>query len=81
MLNHFLLNSGDPWGAGDDEICKFDATKTDVTAMTMGFETLPHNDMEAAMEHLANVGELKDSPVAKNFFCQPLYVSRVFLSD
>lgn len=60
MLNPFLLDSGDPWGAGDDEVCKFDATKTDVTAMTMGFETIPHNDMEAAMEHLANVGKYKD---------------------
>ena len=53
----FLLCSGDPWGAGDDEICRFDGNKQDVTVMVMGFETLPHNEMEPAMEHLANVGK------------------------
>jgi hypothetical protein len=50
--------SGDPWGAGDDEICRFDGNKQDVTVMVMGFETLPHNELDAAMEHLANVGKL-----------------------
>ena len=41
---------------GNDDHCDFDARTTDVTTMTMGFETLPHNDMLAAMDHLANKG-------------------------
>ena len=42
---------------GFDDICRFDATQTDVSVMTMGWETLPHNDMLAVMDHLANKGE------------------------
>ena len=41
---------------GNDDICKFDARQTDVSVMTMGWETLPHNDMLAVMDHLANKG-------------------------
>ena len=37
-------------------MCKFDARQTDATVMTMGWETLPHNDMLAVMDHLANKG-------------------------
>ncbi len=48
--------SGDPWGAGDDEKCMFNGNTQDVSVMVMGFETLPHNEYEAALEHLANVG-------------------------
>merc|ERR1719278_491539 len=29
---------------GNDDVCEFDATTTDSMVMTMGFETLPHND-------------------------------------
>ena len=56
MQQKYVL-SGDPWGIGDDEVCKFDARTTEVTAMTMGFETLLHNDMDVTMNHLANVGQ------------------------
>ena len=35
--DEYPYTSGDPWGAGDDEICKFDATQTDVSVMTMGW--------------------------------------------
>ena len=40
----------------NDDVCKFDARQTDATVMTMGWETLPHNDMLAVMDHLANKG-------------------------
>ncbi len=38
--------------------------------MVMGFETLPHNEYEAALEHLANVGMgiYVRQLVAKNHF-------------
>ena len=49
----YPYTSGDPWGQGDDEKCMFDATHTPVSVMTMGWETLPHNDMLATMNHLA----------------------------
>ena len=55
--DEYPYTSGDPWGTGDDEKCEFNARTTDVTVMTKGFETLPHNDMLATMEHLANIGE------------------------
>ena len=41
----------------NDDICKFDARKTEASVMVMGWETLPHNDMLAVMEHLANKGK------------------------
>ena len=44
------------YGANDD-VCKFDARQTDVSVMTMGWETLPHNDMLSVMDHLANKGK------------------------
>ena len=53
--DEYPYTSGDPWSS-DDEVCDFDASKTDVTTITMGFETLPHNDALAAMDHLANKG-------------------------
>jgi len=49
---------------GNDDHCDFDATKTDVAVMTMGFETLPHNDALALMTHLANVGPASASVAA-----------------
>ena len=55
----YPYTSGDPWGQGDDENCMFDATETPVSVMTMGWETLPHNDMLATMNHLANMVELR----------------------
>ena len=57
----YPYTSGEPWGAGDDEICQFDARQTDVSVMTMGWETLPHNDMLAVMDHLANKGTMYHS--------------------
>ena len=45
---------------GNDDHCDFDATTTDAAVMTMGFETLPHNDAAALMSHLANKGELSN---------------------
>ena len=55
----YPYTSGDPWGTGDDQICNFDARQTDVSVMTMGWETLPHNDMLSVMDHLANKGDKK----------------------
>ena len=52
----YPYTSGDPWGTGDDETCNFDARTTEPTAIVMGYETLPHNDMLAVMDHLANKG-------------------------
>ena len=49
----YPYTSGDPWGQGDDQKCMFDANQTPVSVMTMGWETLPHNDMLATMNHLA----------------------------
>merc|ERR1712210_325658 len=43
---------------GNDDVCEFDATTTDSMVMTMGFETLPHNDAAALMNHLATKGPL-----------------------
>jgi hypothetical protein len=61
VRNVIFLNSGDPWGAGDDEKCMFDGNTQDVSVMVMGFETLPHNEMEPVMEHLANIGTSRQS--------------------
>ena len=51
----YPYTSGDPT-SNDDQVCDFDATTTDVSLITMGFETLPHNDALAVMDHLANKG-------------------------
>jgi len=53
-------------GANDD-VCKFDARQTDVSVMTMGWATLPHNDMLSVMDHLANVGPLSASVAASDW--------------
>jgi len=71
----YPYTSGDPWGAGDDQVCQYDARETDVTAMTMGFETLLHNDIEVTMNHLANVGPLSASVAASDW---GLYFGGVF---
>ena len=55
----YPYTSGDPWGAGDDQICSFDARQTPVSVMTQDWETLPHNDMLAVMDHLANKGSFR----------------------
>jgi hypothetical protein len=39
----------------------FDGNTQDVSVMVMGFETLPHNEMEPVMEHLANIGTRRQS--------------------
>jgi len=44
------------FGATGD--CKYDATNTSPTATLRGYETLPRNDYESVMNHLANVGPL-----------------------
>jgi len=62
-------------GNNDDQVCDFDASKTDVTTITMGFETLPHNDALAAMDHLANKGPLSASVAANDW---GLYSGGVF---
>jgi len=64
--DEYPYTSGDPWGS-DDENCEFDATKTDVTVVTMGFETLPHNDALALMDHLANKGPVSTSVAASDW--------------
>ena len=51
----------------NDDICRFDATQTDVSVMTMGWQTLPHNDMLAVMDHLANKGPLSASVAASDW--------------
>merc|ERR1712080_581551 len=51
-------------GGGNDKHCDFDARNTDVAVMTMGFETLPHNDAVALMKHLAEKGPLSTSVAA-----------------
>merc|ERR1711875_86546 len=51
----------------NDDVCKFDARQTDATVMTMGWETLPHNDMLAVMDHLANKGPLSASVAASDW--------------
>jgi len=71
----YEYTSGDPWGAGDDQKCKFDAKTTEVTATTMGFETLPHNDQLALMHHLANNGPISTSVAASDW---GLYYGGVF---
>jgi len=71
----YPYTSGDPWGAGDDQKCKFNGNTQDVSVMVMGFETLPHNEYEAAMEHLANVGPLAASVAASEW---GLYFGGVF---
>merc|ERR1712210_30769 len=52
---------------GNDDVCEFDATTTDATVMTMGFETLPHNDAAALMNHLATKGPLSASVAASDW--------------
>jgi len=59
----------------NDDICRFDATQTDVSVMTMGWQTLPHNDMLAVMDHLANKGPLSASVAASDW---GLYFGGVF---
>merc|ERR1711879_696552 len=53
----------------------FDATQTDVSVLTMGWQTLPHNDMLAVMDHLANKGPLSASVAASSW---GLYFGGVF---
>ena len=51
----------------DAPACKFNATETDVSVITMGWESLPHNDMLAVMDHLANKGPLTVGVDASNW--------------
>ena len=51
----------------NDTTCEFDATETDVSVITMGWESLPHNDMLAVMDHLANKGPLTVDVDASNW--------------
>jgi len=54
------------WGENDDH-CDFDAKTMDAAVMTMGWQSLPHNDAAAVMEHLANVGPLSTSVAASSW--------------
>ena len=56
--------------------CTFDAKETNVSVMTMGWETLPHNDLLAVMEHLANKGPLSVAVAASDW--SGLYEGGVF---
>merc|ERR1712066_1029894 len=59
-----ITESDYPYESGhgsNDDICKFDARTTEASVMVMGWETLPHNDMLALMDHLANKGPLSAS--------------------
>ena len=56
--------------------CKFNASETDVSVITMGWESLPHNDMLAVMDHLANKGPLSASVAASDW---GLYFGGMFL--
>ena len=56
--------------------CTFNARETNVSVMTMGWETLPHNDMLAVMDHLANKGPLTVSVASKSW--HHLYTGGVF---
>jgi len=73
--DEYPYTSGDPWGEGDDQKCKFDARTTEVSATTMGFRTLPHNDQLALMDHLANRGPISTSVAASDW---GLYYGGVF---
>ena len=63
------------WGADNETVCTFNGTETDVSVMTMGWETLPHNDMLAMMDHLANKGPLSVGVDASNW---QLYTGGMF---
>ena len=39
-------------------MCKYNATTQTAAGYVRGYETLPHNDYEAVMNHLGNVGPL-----------------------
>ena len=56
--------------------CTFDAKQTNVSVMTMGWETLPHNDLLAVMEHLANKGPLSVAVASSDW--SGLYEGGVF---
>ena len=71
----YPYTSGDPWGDGDDQVCNFDARTTDSSVTVMGWETLPHNDMLALMDHLANKGPVATSVAASDW---GLYFGGVF---
>ena len=51
----------------NDTVCTFNATETGVSVMTMGWEALPHNDMLAVLDHLANKGPLTVGVDASNW--------------
>ena len=63
------------YGADNETVCTFNATETDVSVMTMGWESLPHNDMLAVMDHIANKGPLTVDVDASNF---QLYTGGMF---
>jgi len=62
-------------GSGADTRCDYDARSTPASVMTLGFETLPHNDQLAVMAHLANKGPLSASVAASDW---GLYFGGVF---
>ena len=39
-------------------MCKYDATTQEAAVYVRGYETLSHNDYDAVMNHLGNVGPL-----------------------
>ena len=58
------------WDGNYTADCNFTASEMDISVITMGWESLPHNDMLAVMDHLANKGPLTVDVAAGDW---PLY--------
>ena len=58
------------WDGNYTADCNFTAREMDISVITMGWESLPHNDMLAVMDHLANKGPLTVDVAAGDW---PLY--------
>jgi len=52
---------------GNDDHCDYDSSNTDVAIKAMGYETLPYNDAEALMTHLATKGPVATSVAASDW--------------
>jgi len=65
----YPYTSGSSDGVWDEYNCTFGKNypHIEAKAMTMGFQTLPRNDQEALMAHLANVGPVATSVAASEW--------------
>lgn len=59
--HEYPYTSGTTTVTGD---CLYDAYKTNSSVFARGYETLPHNDLKAVMQHIATVGPLAVSVAA-----------------